>query len=312
MPERWEREIDKLRTLTAPSSTPTRIAEGPRGDGMPPAPRRRERIIAMVVAFVVFGAAAAFVVSAFLRETPSTPAVGPDPSTTVSPAPSPTSLDASLEAPADGSIPNLTLTFGSTSSTFAATDGAWPGGNISPSSPQSFDATIDPGLPLTLTTNASKVQASLWIVDRDQNLTGQSIPLDLSSGSAALPDQAGLYQLTIAGGWADEGKVGFGVGLTIGTPPSDWPPPAATAIVPDVVGRTTSQAMKVLTDAGFKSVDVAAPAGATKPEIVGGIVTAQDPAAGTKTQLTTTIKVTISTSGSTAKHTCKKSHSCKR
>jgi hypothetical protein len=296
MPERWEREIKRLGTLTAPRSTPTRIAEGPRGDGMPPTPRRRERITAMVVAFAVFGAAAAFAVIAFQRETRSTPAAAPDPSTTVSAA-SPTSLDASLEAPPDGSVPNLTLAFGSTSSTFAGTDGAWPGANFSPSPPQTFDATIDPGAPLTLTTNASKVEASLWIVDRDHRPTGQSIPLDLSSGSAVLPDQAGLYQLTIAGGWPDEGKVGFTVGLTIGTPPSDWPPPVPTGTLPDVVGLTLPKAMKVLTGGGFASVSVAAPTGATKVEIASGLVTAQDPAAGTETQVTTTIKLTVSTTG---------------
>jgi hypothetical protein len=254
----------------------------------------------MVVAFAVFGAAAAFVVIAFLRATPSTPAAAPDPSTTGFAAASATSLDATLEAPPDGSIPNLTLTFGSVSSTFAAEDGGWPGANISPSPAQTFDATIDPGVPLTLTTNASKVDASLWIADRDQSLTGQSIPLDLSSGSAALPDQAGLYQLKIAGGWSGEGKVDFSVGLTIGTPPSDWPPPASpapTATVPDVVSLTLSQAQNVLTDAGFESVSVSAPAGATKPEIIRGVVKAQDPAAGTATNVTTTIKLTVSTTG---------------
>jgi hypothetical protein len=297
MPERWEREIERLGTLTAPRSTPARIAEGPHGDGMPPAPRRGQRLTAMAVAFAVFGAAAAFAASAFRGATPSTPAAAPDPSSTVSAAASPTSLDAALEAPPDGSVPSLALAFGSTSSTFAATDGAWAGATFSPSPPQTFDATIDPGAPLTLTTNASKVEASLWIADRDQIPTGVSIPLDLSSGSAILPDQPGLYQLTIAGGWIDEGKVGFGVGLTIGTPPSDWPPPVPTATVPDVVGLTTPQAMKVLMDADFTSTYVAAPAGATKTEIASGTVTAQDPAGGTETHVTTTIKLTISTSG---------------
>ena len=94
----------------------------------------------------------------------------------------------------------------------------------------------------------------------------------------------------------DDGKVGFSVDLTIGTPPSDWPPPAPTATVPDVGGLTLSQAMKVLTDAGFASVSVAAPAGATKAEITSsGVVTAQDPAAGTETDVATTIKLSIST-----------------
>ena len=298
MPERWEREIEKLGTLTAPRSTPRRVAEGPGGDGMPPAPRRGQRLVAIVVAFAVFGAAAAFAADAFRRETPSIPAAAPEPSTSVSTSEGPTSVDASLEASPNGSIPSLTLSFGSTSSTFAATDGAWPGANISSSPPQTFDATIDPGARLALTTNASKVEGSLWIADRDLRPTGQSIPIDLSSGSASLPEQAGLYQLTIAGGWSGQGKVGFSVGLTIGTPPSDWPPPVPTATVPDVVGLTTAQGMKILMDAGFASISVAAPAGATKAEITsGGVVTAQDPAGGTETDVTTTIKLTISTSG---------------
>jgi hypothetical protein len=298
MPERWEREIEKLGTLTAPRSTPTRIAEGPHGDGMPPAPRRGQRLVAVIVAFSVFGAAAAFAAGAFRRDTSSIPAAGnSDTSFAPSVAASPTSLDASLEAPPDGSIPSLTLVYGSTSSTFVATDGAWPGADISPSPAQTFDATIDPGAPITLTTDGSKIEASLWIADRDQSLTGQSIPIDLSSGSAVLPDQAGFYQLTIAGGWSDVGKVGFSVGFTIGTPPSDWPPPAPTATVPDVVGLMLSQAFKALMGAGFASTGVAAPAGATKTEITSGVVTAQDPAAGTETPVTTTIKLTVSTNG---------------
>jgi len=295
MPERWEREIGKLGTLTAPRSTRPRIAEGPHGDGMLPAPRRGQRMVAVVVAFAVFGAAAAFVAGAFRRETASTIPVAGDFDTSSSPsvAASTTSLQASLEAPPDGSIPSLTLAYGSTSSTFAATDGAWPGTNLSPQPPQTFDATIDPGAPLTLTTNARKVEGSLLIEPRP---TGQSVPLDLSSGSAVLPDQAGYYQLEIVGDW-DNGKVGFGVRITIGTPPSDWPPPAPTATIPDVVGVKLQQAFKVLQDAGFASVSVVAPAGAPKTEITSGVVTAQDPAAGTDAEVTTTIKLTVSTSG---------------
>ena len=200
-------------------------------------------------------------------------------------------------------MPSLTLAYGSTSSTFGAKDGRWPGANISPSPTRTFDATIDLGAPLTLTTDASKVEASLWIADRDQDLTGQSVPIDLTSGSAALPDQAGFYQLTIAAGWPDQGKVGFSVGLTIGTPPSDWPPPVPTATVPDVGGLTQPKAVKVLTAAGFVSVSVATPAGVSGSPIDKAlfardpVVTAQDPVAGTETDVTTTVKLTVSASG---------------
>lgn len=56
--------------------------------------------------------------------------------------------------------------------------------------------------------------------------------------------------------------------------------------------------MKVLIGSRFASVSVATPAGATKMEIIsGGVVTAQDPAAGTETHVTTTIKLTVSMNG---------------
>jgi PASTA domain len=81
MPERWQREVEKLAMLTAPPSTASRIGGGPHGDGMPPAPHRGQRIAAGVVAFAVFGAAAALVAGAF--HSPRTAAVGPAPTNTV-------------------------------------------------------------------------------------------------------------------------------------------------------------------------------------------------------------------------------------
>jgi PASTA domain len=80
MPERWEREVGKLATLTAPPSTVTRIG-GPHGDGMPPAPHRGQRIVAGIVAFAVFGAAAALIVGAFRSS--GTVVAGPAPTNSV-------------------------------------------------------------------------------------------------------------------------------------------------------------------------------------------------------------------------------------
>src|SRR5438093_3449651 len=81
MPERWERELDKLSSMDAPASTRVRVTAGPRGDGMPPA-RGGQRVAAGVVAFVVFGAAAALAAGMF-RSPGMTAAASPDPATSV-------------------------------------------------------------------------------------------------------------------------------------------------------------------------------------------------------------------------------------
>jgi PASTA domain len=422
MPERWEREVGKLATLEAPPSTPRRIADGPHGDGMPPTPHRGQRILAGIVAFVVFGAAAVFAAGVFRRQAPSIPAA-PDPATTVvvqlssndgpsatlefdgqrsdpqvgpycwngtqrcadtalapfgaddfvrvasgtplalvgddvltsalatidltddprdaylrtellapidsigdgtgrlrgryvltvraewpqgsvsfyfpveivSPAvASPASsarLDASLTAPSDGSAPLLTLSVHGTSMAFDAQDGRWSGASMSPKPIETFWPVVEPGATLAISTGATEVEGSLWIADSDQNLTGESMRLDLSSGSAALPSQPGFYRLTITESWP-QGEAGFSVDITIGTPPTDWPPAPPVATVPDVVGLTRGQAVTMLTDAGFVSVSVAAPAGDT-----GGVVAEQDPAAGTQIETTTTIKLTVTKMG---------------
>src|SRR5438034_10369312 len=114
MPERWEREIERLGTITAPRSTPTRIAEGSHGDGMPPAPRRGQRIAAAVVAFAVFGAAAVLIADAFRDRTPATIAAS-DPATTVV-----VHLDA-----ADG--PSATLEYGGRTSQPQVGSYCWQG-----------------------------------------------------------------------------------------------------------------------------------------------------------------------------------------
>lgn len=57
MPERWERELTRLRQAEMPGGIRVRAEQGPRGEGMPPA---RQRIAAAVVAFALFIGAGAF------------------------------------------------------------------------------------------------------------------------------------------------------------------------------------------------------------------------------------------------------------
>jgi hypothetical protein len=198
-------------------------------------------------------------------------------------------LTALLEAPRDGSMPVLSLSDQDRSGRFFATDGNWPGVTISPSPRQSLEGAIDPGTTLTLYGDAEKVEARLLVADAGQQLTGESIPLQLTpGGGATLPDYAGYFRLILVGTWP-QGSAGFSVAITIGAPSTDSPPPPPIALVPDVVGLDQHDAVARLTEAGFASVAVIAPANGAA-----GVVVSSDPSAGTSTEVTTTITLAVS------------------
>ncbi len=68
MTERWQRELGKLRGVSAPRRVRQRIEEGPHGDRVPPMAGTRQRVLAGLVAFGVFAAAGAFALQAFSGE----------------------------------------------------------------------------------------------------------------------------------------------------------------------------------------------------------------------------------------------------
>jgi hypothetical protein len=208
-----------------------------------------------------------------------------------SPPPEGSVLTAALDDPADGSTPVLTLSEPFRSGRFHPTDGRWPGVILSPSSQQTFEGQIDPGTTLKIYGDADHVEGRLLIVDKDQQATGESIPLDLSSGTATLPNYAGYFQLILVGTWP-QGSVGFNIAITVGSPSADWPPPAPVAVVPNVIGLDEHDAVARLTAAGFVSVSAMTPANGST-----GVVVASDPPAGTSTAITTTIMLTVSTNG---------------
>jgi hypothetical protein len=72
MPERWERQIARLHTVAPPAGLRARVDRGSSGDGVPPGPEPRQRIVAAVVATLVFAVAAGFAYDAF-RGDPSAP-----------------------------------------------------------------------------------------------------------------------------------------------------------------------------------------------------------------------------------------------
>jgi hypothetical protein len=63
MTDRWERELEKLRTVSAPAGVRGRVDEGPRG-AAGPGPSGGQRVLAGVVAFAFFGAALALAAGA--------------------------------------------------------------------------------------------------------------------------------------------------------------------------------------------------------------------------------------------------------
>ena len=81
MPERWEHELRKLRTVEPDADRTWQQAQRhPRGEGMPP---RRQRVVAGVVAFAVFAAAGIFAWQILQPTSPLDTSVGLPQGTTV-------------------------------------------------------------------------------------------------------------------------------------------------------------------------------------------------------------------------------------
>ena len=421
MPERWERELRKLGGLETPASTRSRIDEGPRGEGIPPAPGRGQRIVAGVVAFAVFGGAMALALGAFDRGraptvgqpppdavvvTLQSATVGPtatmeldgvtvegygsstcweqrpgttgcvdvvEPSFTgddlvpieagrdlaiegdadswsaellafplepyvsvadipfdghvgsipsdpgryillvsaswargerefffpiqivpvASPSPGPSgAVIATLDAPDDGSMPELTLTYGARSDDFFAQGGQWPGVNGFILPLLSFRWSITPGAPLRIEGDASSVEGRLVVSHEDGSLTDRSIPLDLVDGVAELPTEIGDYELQLTGTWP-RGTAAYFVRIQIGEPePVETSPNPSVepGVVPDVAGLGEADAIKALDRAGYEIFSEYA----STDGVAAGIVVSSDPPGGTNLDPGATVHLVVS------------------
>jgi hypothetical protein len=391
MPERWQRELEQLRTVGAPSSMRTRIDAGPAGSGVPPMPGRRQRVVAGVVAFAVFGGAIALAWGAFGRSGGGTTIAEPGPpqeaavftflahptdggafptgtmvsgdvtieafgtsfcwdfgggpmcADTAAPefadadfgsvpagtpiaiegdaksveghveaagsypfdrvgplatsgasaalpteagryiiefdvtwsqgersfffpirivhasSPDPSILVATMSAPADGTVPGLTLTYGDTSKEFFAQGGAWPGFSAYDDSRQVFPVAIATGTSLRIEGNARD-----WVVDVELDDATESQDFGSTDGDPIPLGGPGDYLVTFKGVWA-EGTVAFPVRIMVrdtATPPSpNEPSTPSSGTLPDLVGMTDQNAMKTLDELGltwvlaFRAVD---------------------------------------------------------
>src|SRR5207302_10865693 len=127
----------------------------------------------------------------------SGPGTGPAPASSGPPS-AESQLVATLNTRADGSMPNLVLSYGGRTDAFFATDGKWPGVDGFPLPIQIFHVSIDPGATILVDSDADRLEGRLFVADRYQRLTGGSSPLNLSSGTGALPGHAGYFRLTLA------------------------------------------------------------------------------------------------------------------
>jgi len=430
MPERWERELKKLEGLDAPATTRARIDEGPHGEGVPPAPGRGQRIMAGVVAFAVFGAAAALAFGAFGNDATTVPAqfppdavvvtfevreegmpnptatmraggrevegfgtsygwdipggsmeadffwpqpdfefeeedfltvvagaplflegsandvtaklhtasaplvepIGPLPThdgrgaiptdlgrvvisftaswpegardfyfaveivpSEASPSPSldsPRELFATLDAPDDGTMPSLTLVYGDREQDFFAQGGEWPGVDAFPMPLFSFQDPLATGAVLRIEGDADAVDGELGIVRDDGSLTDDTLPLDLSAGSATLPTEPGYYELDLTGTWP-RGTAAFFVRIQIGQQKVSEPSPlpaAESGVVPDLVGIGEGDAYKLLYQAGLEGESAYEPV----PGVAAGLVVSVQPAPGTAVAAGSVVQLVVS------------------
>jgi PASTA domain len=204
MSERWQRELEKLRTVGAPSSMRTRIDAGPTGEGVPPMPGRRQRVVAGMVAFAVFGAAIAFAWGAFGRDGSETRAAEP--------APTPgAAVFTFLAHPTEGGAnPTGTMTFADESIEAFGTSFCWDFGGgsmcadtIEPEFSDSDFGAVPAGTPVAFDGDARSIDGQ---VD-----TAGPFPFDRiraldTSDAPVLPTEPGRYVIEFTATWSQGGR----------------------------------------------------------------------------------------------------------
>ena len=242
MTERWERELGRLKTLEAPGSMHTRMDRGPAGDGAPPDPGRRQRVVAAVVALSVFAAAGAFALRAF--EGNAAPGQTDTPSPTTA-SPSPVESDVlTVNAIADQQDPfaiTVTVSIGNEEiRTWPADVSASPDaqGDVRlPFNGEDYVPVLS-GTPLVIEGNASDVSGTVSKLDPDLGME----PFDAQAG--VLPDLA--YGSRAFGFHVTWDEPGFHIERTVYVPLRLMAP-----TVPDVVSLGDQPAFLSLYEDGL-------------------------------------------------------------
>ncbi len=139
-------------------------------------------------------------------------------------------LRATLDAPEDGSMPDLVLSYGGVTEDFFAQGGEWPGVTGFDEPLLHFTPTLARGTVLQIDGDADDVQVWVEAVDEDDRLTGAKTSLDVSGGAAVLPSGVTRYQLEIWGSWS-EGAAGYFVRIRVGGPETSEPPPVTDELL---------------------------------------------------------------------------------
>lgn len=188
MPERWETQIHKLRTLEPRDRLRERVSEGPRGK--PPSPPRR-RVAAAVTAFVVFAAAGVLVVRALA------PADAPDSADEGVPAETLT-----LELLASNGAPTATLRFSDQGQPGVREGYKWCSDGDCVAGIADFNTyppvweyvVVPPGTPIGVSGDGTL--SALHVTDLD----GERLP---GANASSVPDADGVYALEAEVTWPD-------------------------------------------------------------------------------------------------------------
>jgi hypothetical protein len=230
MTERWQRELSKLRSTELPDEMWDRAQRGPTGDGLPP---RRERIVAGVVAAVVFLAAGSFAWQA-LRET------GPSPGGTHSGSAA-LSLQV-VNSSGAGAFPQTTLAYGGVETRGAPMSYTWGNSIVDTIA---VDLAHRPFFPIpqgtAVSVSGSGSTTDTWLAERTSLKRVQD--LSIVHGRTSLDAVPGRYALGVTGSWS-EGKVTFYFPLEI-TAPGEQPPTASLRFGSDGTTALTFQGSTV-------------------------------------------------------------------
>jgi hypothetical protein len=210
MPERWERELRKLRGLEPREQMVREQVE--RGPSRNRWPGGRERVIAGLVAGVVFVAAAAFAREAFLV-TPTEPEHRAGEAGSLDmPA---LTINAHAE-PGQSSPPEALARYGDVEAVIPVQGGeGWGMGNAFPSAMFGpHEAAIPVGAPMLIESNADQVEVSFDRAYPD----GDLIPQSIDPGSiATLPSEPGQLLIQVSATWQD-GRAEFSVFVDLYAP----------------------------------------------------------------------------------------------
>jgi hypothetical protein len=195
MTERWERELSKLRSTELPEEVWDRAQRGPTGDGLPP---RRERIVAGVVAAVVFLAAGSFAWQA-LRETGPSPGGAPSDQAALS-------LEV-VDSSGAGGFPQITLAYGGVETRGSPMSYTWGDSIVDTIA---LELAHRPFFPIpqgtVVSVSGSAPSAEVWLADRTS--LKRVTDLSIVDGRTRLDADPGRYALGVTGSWS-EGKVTF-------------------------------------------------------------------------------------------------------